>query len=183
MESYILLSELNDFIFCPRSIYWHHIYGRYTTSAYHKTDQILGNIAHKTIDTQTYSTRKNILQWTSIYSDILKIAWKIDLFDTKTGVLTERKRKIKKIYSGYLLQLYGQYICLSEMWYVITGIRFHSTSDNKTYLVPLPGNQEIQEFQSIIDRFHRFRLDNQIKPNRKKCERCIYSWLCDQSII
>lgn len=115
MESYILLSELNDFIFCPRSIYWHHIYGRYTTSAYHDTSQILGNIAHKTIDTATYSTRKTILQGTAIYSDRLKIAGKIDIFDTKTGILTERKRKIKKIYDGYLLQLYGQYICLSEM--------------------------------------------------------------------
>lgn len=106
METYVLLSELNDFIFCPRSIYWHHIYGRYTTSSYHTTSQILGNIAHKTIDNQTYSSRKTILQGISIYSNRLKIAGKIDIFDTRTGILTERKRKIKKIYDGYLLQLY-----------------------------------------------------------------------------
>ena len=120
MESYVLLSELNDFIFCPRSIYWHNIYGRYTTSTYHTTSQILGNIAHKTIDNETYSSRKTILQGISIYSDVLKIAGKIDLYDKKTGMLTERKRKIKKVYDGYLLQLYGQYICLSEMGYVVT---------------------------------------------------------------
>lgn len=183
MESYILLSELNDFIFCPRSIYWHHIYGRYTTSAYHTTSQILGNIAHKSIDNRTYSSRKTVLQGMSIYSDTLKIAGKIDIYDTKTGILTERKRKIKKIYDGYLLQLYWQYICLSEMWYIVTGIRFHSTSDNATYPLALPNHQDIQTFKLVINRFHQFRLDNKMKSNRKKCERCIYAWLCDKSLI
>jgi len=84
MESYLLLSELNDFIFCPRSIYFHHIFGRYDTSMYHNTDQVLGNIAHKTIDRKTYSSRKTILQSIFIYSSDFGIAGKIDTFDTIT---------------------------------------------------------------------------------------------------
>ena len=82
-SDYILLSELNDFIFCPRSIYWHHIYG---------------NIAHKSIDSAKYSSRKNILQGIAIISHEFGIQGKIDLYDARTGILTERKRKINKVY-------------------------------------------------------------------------------------
>lgn len=39
MEPYIPISFLNDFIFCPRSIYFHQLYGRSSESLYHSTDQ------------------------------------------------------------------------------------------------------------------------------------------------
>jgi CRISPR-associated protein Cas4 len=82
---------------------------------YHTTDQIAGTIAHTSIDTGRYSTRKDILQGMSVYSDRLGIAGKIDIYDKRTGILTERKRKIHKIYDGYLWQIYGQYWYLADM--------------------------------------------------------------------
>lgn len=183
METYILLSELNDFIFCPRSIYWHHIYGAYDTSLYHTTDQVRGTIAHRSVDRKQYSSRKHILQGMAVYSELYGIMGKIDLFDTKSGFLTERKRKIRKVYDGYLWQLYGQYYCLSEMGYMVTGLRLYSMIDNKSYPIGLPDAEYERRFWSILRRFRAYELDRTFTPLREKCERCIYSGLCDQSLV
>ena len=180
---YILLSELNDFIFCPRSIYWHHIYGRYDKSLYHTTDQTLGTLAHRAIDQKKYSSRKTILQGIPIISHEYGIQGKIDLYDTKTGILTERKRLVKKIYKGYEWQLYGQYFCLSEMGYIVTGLKIHSIADNKSYPIALPNYQEERDFRAMIERFRQYRLDGRFTPNPSKCQRCIYSTLCDKSLV
>ena len=178
---YIPLSELNDFIFCPRSIYWHHIYGNFNKSIYHEVDQTLGHLAHKSIDTAKYSSRKNILQWIAIISHEFGIQGKIDLYDAKTGILTERKRKINKVYRGYIWQLYGQYFCLSEMGYVVTGLRFHSLIDNKNYPIPLPSEREKNIFKKYIENFRNYRLSENFSQNPAKCARCIYKNLCDIS--
>lgn len=183
METYILLSELNDFIFCPRSIYWHHIYGEYDTSLYHTTDQVEGNIAHRAVDTRRYSSRKTILQWLPVYSHQYGILGKIDLFDTKSGILTERKRMIRKVYDGYLWQLYGQYFCLSEMGYVVTWLRLYSMLDNTSYPIGLPNAEDERRFWHLIERFRKYELDREFTPLKAKCERCIYAWLCDRSLV
>jgi len=62
MESYIKLSTLNDFIFCPKYIYYHNIYDSYYKKQYQEQAQILETIAHESIDNKSYSTRKDILQ-------------------------------------------------------------------------------------------------------------------------
>ena len=50
MESYIKLSTLNDFIFCPKSIYYHTLYDSYEKKLYQDEAQIAWTIAHETID-------------------------------------------------------------------------------------------------------------------------------------
>lgn len=50
--NYIPISFLNDFIFCPRSIYFHQLYGRSNESIYHTTSQSEGKLAHKSAKTQ-----------------------------------------------------------------------------------------------------------------------------------
>ncbi|MBD3843295.1 MAG: type V CRISPR-associated protein Cas4 [Campylobacterales bacterium] len=110
MEPYIPISFLNDFIFCPRSIYFHQLYGRSDESLYHSTDQSEGKAAHATVDAKTYTTAKKVLQTIEIYSQTYGLGGKIDTFDTQTGILTERKKKIKVIYDGYIYQLYAQMI-------------------------------------------------------------------------
>ena len=52
MEPYLPISYLNDFIFCPRSIYFHQLYGRVNQRVYHTPAQTQGKAAHKAIDTQ-----------------------------------------------------------------------------------------------------------------------------------
>ena len=66
MDDYILISWLNDFIFCPVSIYFHQLYGSKETMLYQNRDQISGKAAHKTVDEKSYSTRKDVLQGISV---------------------------------------------------------------------------------------------------------------------
>lgn len=58
MDDYISISVLNDFIFCPYSIYLHGVYMEADESIYHASPQVRGKAAHKAIDAKTYSTRK-----------------------------------------------------------------------------------------------------------------------------
>ena len=53
MEETILISYLNDFIFCPISIYFHKLYGKLNKTLYQSEDQINGTNAHKAIDNKT----------------------------------------------------------------------------------------------------------------------------------
>lgn len=46
MDNLIAISTLNDFIFCPYSIYLHNVYMDMDKDAYHATPQTRGRNAH-----------------------------------------------------------------------------------------------------------------------------------------
>ena len=60
MEDLILISNLNDFIFCPVSIYFHKLYGNQDNLTYQSQYQINGTKAHEKVDNKKYSTRKSV---------------------------------------------------------------------------------------------------------------------------
>jgi len=97
------MAYLNDFIFCPRSIYFHQLYGRVEQRLYQSTDQTQGKAAHKAIDGQSYSTSKHILQGMGVYSEKYRIGGKIDTYDQKKALLVERKKKIRVITMGIFI--------------------------------------------------------------------------------
>lgn len=138
VEPYLPISYINDFIFCPRSIYFHGLYGSANESLYHTTDQSEGRMAHKTVDSGTYTTSKKVLQGIEVYSEKYGIGGKIDIFDGGEGLLVERKKKIKTVYEGYIYQLYAQYHCLCEMDYRVKAMKLYSMDDNKSYPVLPP---------------------------------------------
>jgi len=175
MEPYIQISLLNDFIFCPRSIYFHHLYGKVSDSLYYTTTQISGKMAHSAIDNKKYSTSKNILQSLDIYSQRLNLGGKIDTFNIKKKELIERKKKIVKIYDGYVYQLYAQYYCLIEMGYEVEYLGFYSMDDNKSYKVDKPeeNNYYKDGFFSLLKKIRNFKLSDPFTPNPNKCKRCI----------
>jgi len=183
VESYISISFLNDFIFCPRSIYFHQLYGRIESRLYQTKDQINGKAAHRTIDNKTYTTAKKVIQSLEIYSKRYGIGGKIDTYDSKLRRLSERKKKIVRIYDGYIFQLYAQYHCLTEMGYGVTNMRLYSMDDNKVYpvLLPMEDVQMQSKFETLIRKIHQFSLDDPFEPNPNKCKRCIYVNLCDVS--
>ncbi len=182
MESYITLSQLNDFIFCPRSIYFHNLYARYNDYTYKQTPQILGKLNHEKIDKSEYSTRKDVLQGLSIFCEKYNIAGKLDIFEIKSGKLIERKTKVEKIYDGYRYQLYGQLFCLQEMGYEVKEICVHSLSDNKRYKINLPKEKEIAEFEQHLGAIRDFNLNAEFSQNAEKCKKCIYAQLCDYNL-
>lgn len=183
MESYLLISFLNDFIFCPRSIYFHQLYGNTNRAVYHTTYQTAGLAAHSSLEEKRYSTRKNILQSIEVYSEKYQILGKIDIFDTEKKQLIERKKLIKHIYDGYLFQLYAQYHCLTEMGYNVQSMALYSLDDNKKYPIKLPEqNPEMQQkFEQTVLDIRNFNLEKPFTPNPNKCTRCIYNTLCDKA--
>jgi CRISPR-associated protein Cas4 len=179
MEDNIIISNINDFLFCPRSIYFHNLYGGYDEHMYHSSSQIQGKISHKNIDEKKYTTRKSILQGMEIYSEELGVVGKIDLFDQEQGILTERKNKIAFVYEGYLLQIYAQYFCLTEMGYAVKTIRLYSISDNKIHSVEIPSLKQKERLLDVLSKMREFQLNADFTQNKNKCIKCIYRHLCD----
>ncbi len=184
MEPYIPISFLNDFIFCPRSIYFHQLYGKSDESLYHSTDQSEGKAAHASVDNKTYTTSKKVLQTLEIYSNRYGLGGKIDTYDQTTKMLTERKKKIKVIYDGYIYQLYAQYHCLVEMGYEVEAIKLYSMDDNKSYPIKLPHEDTNRQkgFEMLLHQIHTYNLNAPHEANPNKCKHCIYNPLCDVAL-
>jgi len=183
MENYIKISNLNDFIFCPKSIYFHELYGKYNHQTYQSTDQIIWKNNHISIDNKDYSTSQNVIQSLAIFSDKYQLVGKIDLYHIDKKSLIERKTYINKIYDGYKYQLYAQYFCMIEMWYEIDKMQIYSLKDNKSYIIQIPNQEEISKFEDFIKNYKEFDIcKSKISINPEKCKKCIYSELCDTTI-
>lgn len=185
MENPVSISNLNDFIFCPASIYFHALDIETESLMYQDDCQINGSAAHEKSDSGRYSDRKNVLQAISVYCEKYNLLGKIDTFDSDTGILTERKKKITTIYDGYVFQIYAQYFALVEMGFTVNTLRLYSMSDNKAHNVLLPqNNQEMfEKFEALLNDMSVFRLNGFKQQNRQKCERCIYETLCSFSAL
>ncbi len=179
MESYLPITYLNDFIFCPRSIYFHQRFAPYNQSLYHNKEQTVGKIRHETIEERRYSTSKNIFQNMDVYSEKYQLCGRIDIYDQSTKELVERKYHIKQIYDGYRYQIYAHYFCLHEMGYEVSSLFLHSLKDNKRYPIQIPSQKDIQEFEELLSKIYKHRVEETFQQNIKKCERCVYNTLCD----
>ena len=184
MESYIQISKLNDFMFCPRSLYFHGLYEKFNKKEYQETPQIEGSILHTNVDSGKYSTSKHVLSGLPVYSREYNLGGKIDIFDTKKRFLVERKALIKKMHQGYKWQLFAQYFCLIEMGYIINKLFLHSLKDNKRYEIEKPSYVEKEMFRRLITDMKAYNIiEDYSQPLKSKCEQCIYSNLCDQYVV
>jgi CRISPR-associated protein Cas4 len=185
MESYIQISKINDFLFCPRSLYLHSIYESFHTAVYHGEFQTRGKMVHKVIDNKTYSTLQRYISGLSVTSEKYQITGKIDIYDKDTRALIERKRKQTRIFQGQIYQLYAQKICMEEMGYEVSKLVIHSLADNKTYDVPLPSQDELDTFFHVLDSMKNFDISSYHweSQNPKKCLQCIYLSLCHKGNI
>ena len=180
-EDYISISTLNDFIFCPYSIYLHNVYMETDTSLYHAMPQTRGRIAHESVDEKTASNRANEILALPVYSEKYHLMGKIDCYKKSEKKLIERKYQLKKIFRGQLYQLWAQMFCLQEMGYEVDSIAFYETSTNKMIPVDYPGDKEIREFEDFLKRFHAYNPNDDISVNPNKCIHCIYCNLCDKT--
>lgn len=76
IDDYIAISTLNDFIFCPYSIYLHNVYMDTDEGLYHATPQTKGKIAHQSIDWKYSNMLENtivVLCKAKIYCVILNL--------------------------------------------------------------------------------------------------------------
>lgn len=175
MESYIQISKINDFLYCPLSLYLHAIYENFDTRGYHETAQVAGKIVHENIEKGTYSSARRFLQAMDVYSEKYNIVGKIDIYDKKEKCLIERKNKIENIYLGYKLQLYAQYFCMQEMDYEIKKLFLHSLSDNKRYTIALPSAAEKIVFEKVLADMRDFSPADVRDHSCARCKVHIYS--------
>lgn len=182
MNDYIPLSLLNDFIFCPYSIYLHSVYMGTDEENYQAAPQVRGTIAHKSVNDKTGSTRKADIYSLPVYSDSLGISGMIDQYKGDRRQLIERKNNLKNIFRGQLYQLWGQYFCMIEMGYPVEQIAFYEISTNKMMPLALPTPADRAELEAHIARFKAYEpLITPFKVNPNKCSHCIYCNLCDKT--
>ncbi len=183
-ENVIKITQLNDFVFCPASIFFHNLYAEVDKTLYQSGDQINGTKAHETVDSGSYRTGQKSVAGLEVYCEAYGLIGKIDLFYPETGKLVERKKHIKTIYDGYVFQLYAQYFALKEMGYPVKSLYLYSIDDNKSHFVPLPEDDPAMQerFEQVIREMATFDLFSFRQTNRQKCERCIYEPMCDRSV-
>lgn len=177
MDSAIPISAINDFLFCPKSLYLHSIYSSFDTLTYHDSPQTIGRISHENIEGKTYTTSKNILQALSVYSVYLGVKGKIDIFDSKKGYLIERKYRVKAVYRGFRYQLYAQMYCLEELGYKVKKLFIHSLSDNKRYEIDVPNRKERKKFEEIVLKMQSFSSRSVDVHSCNHCANNIYGLL------
>lgn len=175
MEQYIPISKINDFLYCPMSLYLHTAYEDFDKREYQEVAQIAGAFAHKNIENKTYSSAKRFVQSIDVYCEKYNIAGKIDIYDKREKALIERKNKIKKIYLGYVYQLYGEYFCMIEMGYEVKRLFLHSLSDNKRYEITLPDKEEVIAFEKTLKQMGDFGSEDIVNHSCLHCQNNIYS--------
>lgn len=181
MEDYISISTLNDFIFCPYSIYLHNVYMETDEGLYHATPQTKGKLAHEPVDSKTSSNRNDDVFALPVFSEQLGLMGKIDVYKRKEKKLIERKYQLKQIFQGQIYQLWAQYFCMTEMGYEIRSIAFYEISTNKMMPISLPSDADRKELESFIASFKSFDPLSPIRVNPNKCRHCIYCNLCDKT--
>lgn len=182
MYEWLKITQLNDFIFCPYSIYLHNVYEALNDKQFHEVPQIKGRQAHETVDNGSYSTKAHIITGMMIHSEKYGLIGRIDQYFANQHKLVERKRTIKTIYDGYKLQLYAQYFCLQEMGYAVDTLQFHSITDNKNYPLPIPNAEITAWFEEHLAKLRAYNPADALSHiNLNKCRYCVYNDLCDQT--
>ena len=180
MEELLPITNLNDFLFCPRSLYYGNIFRRSLgEDGFQQLPQKTGLAAHKSIDDGNYSSCANVLTGTMVYCERFGLIGRIDIFDADAHLLTERKWSVSAVWEGFKLQLYAQYLALGEMGFIVEKMRIHSKKDNRIYDVQIPGNAEISRLEDVIAQMRAFRIDAPFQREPRKCANCIYRELCD----
>lgn len=157
MEDYIHISKLNDFVFCPYSIYLQEVYMDTDEGQYKAAPQIQGKVAHLSIDKKTASNRSDDVFSLPVYSEEYGLMGKIDVYKRKEKKLIERKYQLKQIYQGQIYQLWAQMLCLTEMGEEVESLAFYETSTNKMIPVEMPTEEDLQRFKDFL---HSFRTYN-----------------------
>lgn len=184
MEDYIEISTLNDFIFCPYSIYLHNVYYCASEDIYQASPQLKGKLAHTSVDNCSSARLAGDLSGLPVFSYQYRLMGKIDVYKAHDSLLIERKQKLPKIYQGQIYQLWAQLLCMIEMGYKVRGIGFYDISTRKIIPVNMPDEDDLIVFENFLERYRQYNpySDNSF-VSEAKCAHCIYCNLCDKTII
>lgn len=181
-DTFIPISLIGNFLYCPYSIYLHNVYMETDDSVYKAEHLYKGTSVHTSVDERTYSNRKEILQSYPVLSEKLGLFGKIDMLNLKTGELVERKTKVDKIYPRHIYQLWAQMFCLREMGYIVSKLSLYDYTHNKKHNVALPCAKDEKAFENFILTMRQYNpYKDQIEVSEYKCKYCIFTNLCDKT--
>ena len=183
MEEPLAFSELNDFIFCPASIYFHGMYEGVEGLLYKEIPQLKGTQAHKAIDEGTFYDDDTI-SGLMVYAAHYNLIGKIDRYKKSKRMLVESKRVIKQVFEGYVFQLYAQYFGMLDAGFSVDELRLYDMSKNKPYVVSKPKDDPnmFKKFEQLIAEIRSFDLAYFVPETIAKCQTCIYSNICSWSL-
>ncbi len=180
METYLPIAYLNDFIFCPYSIYLHQVFDEGEDETFSAQPQQKGKTAHKPIDKPKTGAKGE--RGIYVISHKLRLYGKIDVYYPETKKLVELKRNIKCAYKGFYYQIWAQYFCLKEMGYAVDELQLFSIKQRKPITLVIPGKAEYQELFYHVRAIAEFDPFNFVSHhNKNKCAHCVYSSLCDKT--
>ncbi len=181
MEFFMPISYLNDFVFCPYSVYLHQVFDNNKEETFSALPQQKGKEAHDRVDKNPTKQSKKVLNGIYVISNMLGMYGKIDQYFVNDKILVERKYKLTTIYRGYYYQIWTQFLAIEEMGYEVKELYFHSISNNQRISIAKPKPEEIIELKNHIKKIARFDFEQKINVNPEKCKRCIYAALCDKT--
>ena len=180
MEETIPITAINDFLFCPKSLYWGNIARRsLAKDSYQESAQKAGTLSHGNVDSGRYSTRKTVFSGFPVYCEKYGLMGVIDVYDSGSGTIIERKRTVRAVWEGFRMQVFAQALSLMESDFPVKRIKIHSLTDNRTYDVGLPARQDVDRLEEILGEMRSFSPWDEFDPDRKRCPRCPYRHLCD----
>lgn len=97
MIDMISISTLNDYIFCPYSIYLHQVYMDTDEDMYQAKPQTRGRNAHEPVDTKSTSSKKSIIESLPILSHELGIYGNVEQHSPER-LRHSANRKIRQCY-------------------------------------------------------------------------------------
>lgn len=177
MEHYLPISILNDFIFCPYSIYLHQIYDAQQEELYHSIFQSRGKRLHNFLHNDTQA---NNLRHAFVVSNRWGIYGRIDEYIDSERELIEYKSSVATPYKGYYYQIWAQYVCLSEMGVRVDKLAFFDLSTETKMPIPIPTQEQLNELYAHIERIKYYDFSTEIIVNPNKCKKCIYFNLCER---
>ncbi|MFV0290262.1 MAG: type V CRISPR-associated protein Cas4 [Mangrovibacterium sp.] len=184
MENLIQITYLNDFIFCPYSIYLHQIFEDGEIESFQASPQSEGRMVHADIDSEEHQTKdSSCVKGIYVYSESLKLYGKIDSYFPERRALVERKKEIKVLYQGYLYQLWAQFFAMREMGYCVDEIAFETIVGKRYLLQQLPTVADYGRLKKVVLSMAAFRPEEFETQNSNKCVHCIYSALCDKTTV
>lgn len=182
MYNIIPISYLNDFVFCPHSIYLHQVFEGGVEETYSASPQQKGRSAHVTVD--IVDRKDRFLQSAYVLCEELGLYGKIDRYELATLSLIERKRTVHNLYKGFYYQVWAQYYGMTEMGFEVKKIIVESITDKRRIEIPLPNEQNKEDLKNHVFQIRSYDpFYHQFKPNVNKCRHCIYTALCDKTDI
>ncbi len=146
----VLVSALNDYVFCPRRCALHHIEGMWSDNE-HTT---IGSLLHEHTDTPGYETDGDVvlLRGLPLYSSRYGLTGKADIVEMRAGRPTpvEYKKGKRRKFENDDVQLCAQAFCLEEMFGVTVeeGFIYHAASRRRRR-VTFDANLRAETLQAI----------------------------------